>query len=101
MLVFICFTLLIDLFSIRFSTETGSIGTFVPAEIQQDEWQYFKVSPHIDVEMVPQEGPDGVFMPVVLVRTAPSELFSLYAICRGWSVLTNESRHLRHLVPMF
>ncbi|KAH7912513.1 hypothetical protein BJ138DRAFT_785417 [Hygrophoropsis aurantiaca] len=48
------------------STEMGCFSTFIPNGKQPDEWQYFGISKHLSVEMVPQDKFENVFEPVVL-----------------------------------
>ncbi|KAH7912516.1 hypothetical protein BJ138DRAFT_785575 [Hygrophoropsis aurantiaca] len=48
------------------STEMGCFSTFIPSSKQPDEWQYFGISKHLSVEMVPQDNFGNVFEPVVL-----------------------------------
>ncbi len=49
------------------STETGCITMFVPNSSGEDDWQYFKISKHLDVEVAPQENLDNVFELIILV----------------------------------
>jgi len=51
------------------STEIGCFSlTFPAAAPDIDEWEYFEFSPHLDIEMVPQEGMENVFEVVIIVR---------------------------------
>lgn len=38
------------------------------------EWEYFKMSHHIEFDMQPQKGMDGIFEPIMIVRL-PSSWF--------------------------
>ena len=41
---------------------------FIPSEVPAvDEWEYFKISPHLEVEMLPQEGADDIFEATIVV----------------------------------
>lgn len=43
---------------------------FMPADVPStDEWEYFKISPRLVVEMLPQEGMIDVFEIAIIVRT--------------------------------
>ncbi|KAI8996302.1 acetyl-CoA synthetase-like protein [Trametes punicea] len=47
-------------------TELGSIARLIPNPDTMDklEWDYFQISPHIDVRLLPQEGQPDIFEPV-------------------------------------
>ncbi|KAF5372256.1 hypothetical protein D9757_009649 [Collybiopsis confluens] len=62
----------VTLFPFYGLSETGCIGMFLPAKSYGDEWAYFKISPHLRVKMLPQEGLDGIFEPVVLATNTYS-----------------------------
>ena len=45
---------------------------FIPSEVPAvDEWEYFKISPHLEVEMLPQEGADDIFEATIVVSFSP------------------------------
>ncbi|KIK61185.1 hypothetical protein GYMLUDRAFT_43259 [Collybiopsis luxurians FD-317 M1] len=46
-------------------TETGSVSMFVPNKSHGDEWAYFKISPQLDFKMIPQQGLENVFEPIL------------------------------------
>ncbi|OSD00720.1 acetyl-CoA synthetase-like protein [Trametes coccinea BRFM310] len=48
------------------STELGSVVRLIPHPDTMDkpEWDYFQISPHIDVRLIPQEGQPDIFEPV-------------------------------------
>ena len=49
-------------------TEIGCFSMFIPSEVPAvDEWEYFKISPHLEVEMLPQEGADDIFEATIVV----------------------------------
>ncbi|KAI0318579.1 acetyl-CoA synthetase-like protein [Amylostereum chailletii] len=48
------------------STEAGAISMTIPASPSKDNWEYFKISPHLDSAMIPQEGMAGICEPVIL-----------------------------------
>ncbi|KAK7461264.1 hypothetical protein VKT23_008439 [Stygiomarasmius scandens] len=59
----------IALFPSYGSTETGTVSKFLPAELPTlDKWEYFQISPHMDVRMQPWSK-DGVFE-IVCVQTS-------------------------------
>ncbi|TFY82198.1 hypothetical protein EWM64_g1812 [Hericium alpestre] len=48
-------------------TEIGSFSRFISKGVPTvGEWEYFKISPQLDVELLPQEGSDDVFEAAVL-----------------------------------
>ena len=53
-------------------TEVGSFSMFIPKSSAKDEWEYFKVSSHLEAKMIPQEGMEGVFEAVVMVSSIPA-----------------------------
>ncbi|KAI0314196.1 acetyl-CoA synthetase-like protein [Amylostereum chailletii] len=46
-------------------TETGAVSLTIPASPSKD-WEYFRISPHLDVTMVPQEGMPGIYELIIL-----------------------------------
>ncbi|KIK57260.1 hypothetical protein GYMLUDRAFT_766757 [Collybiopsis luxurians FD-317 M1] len=68
-------------------TETGCIGMFLPANSYGDEWAYFKVSPHLNVKMIPQDGLGGIFEPVVLASATYSPHL-INTTIDGWPAYT-------------
>ncbi|KAI0058351.1 acetyl-CoA synthetase-like protein [Artomyces pyxidatus] len=57
----------IALFPFYGTTETGGISMFVQKDMPTiDQWEYFKLAPHIFVEMVPQDGADNLFEAIVI-----------------------------------
>ena len=52
------------------STEIGGVVYLIPEPTRMNlkEWDYFRISPHIDIKMIPQEGQPGIFEPVAFVR---------------------------------
>ncbi|KAI0309336.1 male sterility protein-domain-containing protein [Amylostereum chailletii] len=56
----------LKLFTFYGLTEAGSIAMVIPAEATGEFWEYFKLSPHLTVELVPQEGMDGIVELVIL-----------------------------------
>ena len=52
------------------STEIGAAVRLIPnpKTMEKTEWDYFQISPHIDIRMIPQEGQPGIFEPVAFVR---------------------------------
>ena len=53
-------------------TEIGCFRMFIPSEVPAvDEWEYFKISPHLEVEMLPQEGADDIFEATIVVSFSP------------------------------
>ncbi|KAI0060400.1 acetyl-CoA synthetase-like protein [Artomyces pyxidatus] len=49
------------------TTETGGISMFAQEGTPTiDEWEYFKLSSHLSIEMLPQDGMDDLFEPVVV-----------------------------------
>jgi len=42
---------------------------FLPAAVPNlDEWEYFRFSSHLEIELRPQEGMENIFEIVVIVR---------------------------------
>ncbi|KAI0800375.1 acetyl-CoA synthetase-like protein [Fomes fomentarius] len=49
------------------STEVGPATMFIPRDPPPgDEWEYFKMSHHIEFYMQPQKGMDGIFEPIMI-----------------------------------
>lgn len=50
-------------------TEIGAVVRLIPDPKTMDkpEWDYFEISPHIDVRLIPQEGRPGLYEPVAFV----------------------------------
>ncbi|KAH9851221.1 acetyl-CoA synthetase-like protein [Lenzites betulinus] len=48
------------------STEIGAAVQLIPnpETMNKSEWDYFRIPPHIDLRLIPQEGQPGVFEPV-------------------------------------
>ncbi|OBZ74288.1 L-aminoadipate-semialdehyde dehydrogenase large subunit [Grifola frondosa] len=48
-------------------TEGGAVTILIPdpAKMNLSEWDYFEISCHLDVELVPHEGQEGTFEPVI------------------------------------
>ena len=44
-----------------------------PKTMDKSEWDYFEISPHIDVRLIPQGGQPGIFEAIAFVR-ATSDL---------------------------
>lgn len=38
-----------------------------PETIDKSEWEYFQISPHIDIRLLPQDGQPDIFEPVAFV----------------------------------
>ncbi|KAI1791373.1 acetyl-CoA synthetase-like protein [Ganoderma leucocontextum] len=49
------------------TTEIGAVVRLIPNPKTMDkaEWDYFEISPHVDIRLIPQEGQPGTFEPVV------------------------------------
>ena len=45
-----------------------------PDTTDKKEWDYFQISPHIDIRLIPQEGQPGIYEPIAFV--------SLIATCQ-------------------
>ncbi|THH15905.1 hypothetical protein EW146_g4648 [Bondarzewia mesenterica] len=57
----------VALFPFYGATEIGSFSMFIPSELPSvDEWEYFKISPNLEVEMLPQDGMDDIFEATVI-----------------------------------
>ncbi|GBE77884.1 acetyl-CoA synthetase-like protein [Sparassis crispa] len=56
----------VPLVSIYGATEFAVMDTFLPDKSKHPAWDYSKISPHIEVELIPQEDGDDLFEPVVL-----------------------------------
>lgn len=49
------------------------MSVFVPGTLATfDEWEYFKFSPHLEIELLPQEGMENIFEVMVVVRPCHS-----------------------------
>ncbi|EMD37730.1 hypothetical protein CERSUDRAFT_94730 [Gelatoporia subvermispora B] len=48
------------------STEAGVMSMFAPDLSKTYDWEYFRFSGHLDVEMIPQEGLENVYEAVIL-----------------------------------
>jgi hypothetical protein len=48
------------------STETGTISSLIPKPMRPDEWEYFKLSAHLDVQLRKQEDMENIFELVVV-----------------------------------
>ncbi|KAI0743085.1 acetyl-CoA synthetase-like protein [Daedaleopsis nitida] len=48
------------------ATEIGAVVRLIPnpATMDKTEWDYFQISPHIDIRLLPQEGQPGIFEPI-------------------------------------
>ncbi|KAI0712723.1 acetyl-CoA synthetase-like protein [Cerioporus squamosus] len=48
------------------STEIGAVVRLIPnpKTMEKSEWDYFQISPHIDIRLLPQEGQPHIFEPV-------------------------------------
>ncbi|KAI0350560.1 acetyl-CoA synthetase-like protein [Trametes cingulata] len=48
------------------STEIGAAVRLIPnpETMEKSEWDYFQISPHIDIRLIPQEGQPDIFEPV-------------------------------------
>ncbi|RDX49617.1 acetyl-CoA synthetase-like protein [Lentinus brumalis] len=48
------------------STEIGAVVRLIPdpKKMEKSEWDYFQISPHIDIRLLPQEGQPHIFEPV-------------------------------------
>ncbi|ETW76160.1 tridomain enzyme adenylation-thiolation-dehydrogenase [Heterobasidion irregulare TC 32-1] len=63
----------VALFPFYGSSETGCISMFMPSDVPStDEWEYFKISPRLVVEMLPQEGMTDVFE-IAIIHTPHSK----------------------------
>ena len=51
------------------STEIGAVVRLIPNPKTMDkpEWDYFEISPHVDIRLIPQEEQPGIFEPIVFV----------------------------------
>ena len=38
-----------------------------PETMDKPEWDYFEISPHVDIRLIPQEEQPGIFEPIVFV----------------------------------
>ncbi|KAM5541012.1 hypothetical protein V8D89_005323 [Ganoderma adspersum] len=49
------------------TTEIGAVVRLIPNPKTMDkpEWDYFEISPHVDIRLIPQEGQPGIFEPIV------------------------------------
>ncbi|KAI0050773.1 acetyl-CoA synthetase-like protein [Auriscalpium vulgare] len=57
----------VRLFSLFGSTEGGCLSAFIPAEIPNiQHWNYFPLASHVEFDMIPQEGSDELFEPVIM-----------------------------------
>ena len=52
-------------------TELGSCVRLIPDPdaMEKSEWDYFQISPHIDIRLLPQEGQPDIFEPVAFVSS--------------------------------
>ena len=41
--------------------------------MDKPEWDYFEISPHVDIRLLPQDGQPGIYEPVVFVSARPTE----------------------------
>ena len=53
-----------------YRTELGSLVYLIPnpKTMNKSEWDYFRIAPHIDARLIPQEGQPLIYEPVALVR---------------------------------
>ena len=53
-------------------TEIGAVVRLIPnpTTMEKSEWDYFQISPHIDIKLLPQEGQPHIFEPVAFVCAA-------------------------------
>ncbi|KAI0050775.1 acetyl-CoA synthetase-like protein [Auriscalpium vulgare] len=57
----------VRMFALLGSTEAGCMNTFLPKQIpNMQHWNYFPLAPNVEFEMIPQEGSDELFEPVIV-----------------------------------
>lgn len=62
------------------STEVGPATMYIPREAPHPhEWEYFKISKHIQFHMQPQKHMDGIYEPIMIVGPL-IERFSAVAV---------------------
>ena len=52
-----------------------------PQTMDKSEWDYFEISPHIDVRLIPQEGQPGIFEAIAFVRATFDVLHRKLSSC--------------------
>lgn len=83
------------------STEVGSFSMFIPKSSAKDEWEYFKVSSHLEAKMIPQEGMEGVFEAVVMATSTFSANVSNTTIDGRPAFATNDLLQIHPTKPDF
>ena len=64
-------------------TEIGAAVRLIPdpQTMDKSEWDYFEISTHIDVRLIPQEGQPGIFEAIAFVRATSDVLHRKLSSC--------------------
>ena len=72
-------------------TELGSLVYLIqnPKTMDKSEWDYFRIAPHIDARLIPQEDQPLIYEPIALVRSisfdrlAPGQVLTSVTVNSG------------------